>query len=169
MAVLKILIGRSPECDFVIENIEQNKTVSSSHATLSETESPDKFLFEDHSTNGSYINGQLLHYGSCEIGPNDHITLGRTYVLPLNDIVGRYFSGKETKTKDRPTEIFSKPPVAPPANERPSSPQPIPQPTPAPVPQPTPPPEVTIHDIPQSYWIMFVIAVILAFVLGFVI
>ena len=99
MEKLKVLIGRSSQCDYTIENPEQHGTVSGKHATISETDSPDTFLLEDHSTNGSYVNGQLVHKNSCIINVSDHITLGKTYVLPLADIVKRYFSSSKTTKK----------------------------------------------------------------------
>lgn len=104
MDKLKVIIGRSPQCDYLIDNIEQHGTVSGSHATLSETESPDIFLFEDHSTNGSYVNGQYIRNGSIKVGVNARITLGKTYVLPLEDIIRRFFSQSKT-TKKKPQNL----------------------------------------------------------------
>lgn len=99
MEKLKVLIGRSSQCDYTIENPEQHGAVSGKHATISEAETPDTFLFEDHSTNGSYVNGQLLHHSSILVKTSDYITLGKTYVLPLADIVKRYFSSSKTTKK----------------------------------------------------------------------
>lgn len=93
---LKVLIGRSSQCDYTIENATQHGTVSGKHATISEAEVPGTFLFEDHSTNGSYINGQFLHNNNCKISAADHITLGRTYVLPLADVIKKFFSSRPT-------------------------------------------------------------------------
>lgn len=103
MEKIKVLVGRSSQCDYTIDNIEQHGTVSGKHATITETDIPDCFLFEDHSTNGSYINGQLLHNDSCKIKVTDHITLGKTYALPLEDIVKRFFASHRT-TKKKPQE-----------------------------------------------------------------
>lgn len=103
MEKIKVLVGRSSQCDFTIDNIEQHGTVSGKHATITETDTPDYFLFEDHSTNGSYINGQLLHNDSCKIKVSDHITLGKKYALPLEDIVKRFFASHRT-TKKKPQE-----------------------------------------------------------------
>lgn len=99
MEKLKVLIGRSSQCDYTIENPEQHGAVSGKHATISETETPDIFLFEDHSMNGSYVNGQLLHHSSCQVKISDYITLGKTYTLPLADIAKRYFSSYKTTKK----------------------------------------------------------------------
>ena len=99
MGTIKVLIGRNPQCDYPIENPEQHRTVSGSHATISETDRPGIFLYEDHSRNGSYINGLALHNDSCTVGINDQITLGKTYVLPLADIARRYFSTSRATVK----------------------------------------------------------------------
>lgn len=99
MGKIQVHIGRNPQCDYPIENPEQHRTVSGNHATLSETDRPGVFLYEDHSMNGSFINGMALHNDSCTVGINDQITLGRTYVLPLADIARRYFSTSRATVK----------------------------------------------------------------------
>lgn len=103
MEKLKITVGRNPQCDYPIENAGQHGTVSGTHATLSETANPDVLLFEDHSTNGSYVNGEFVHNESREIRLTDHITLGRTYVLPLEDIVRRFLPPSRP-TKPKPVD-----------------------------------------------------------------
>ena len=103
MEKLKVTVGRNPQCDYPIENAGQHGTVSGTHATLSETSNPEVLLFEDHSTNGSYVNGEFVHNESREIRITDHITLGRTYVLPLEDIVRRYLSPSRT-TQRKPVD-----------------------------------------------------------------
>ena len=108
MGKIKVLIGRGSQCDYTIENPEQHGTVSGAHATISETDNPNQFLFEDHSRNGSYINGHLLHNDRCLINANDNITLSRTYVLPLTDILQNYFSSRKTiKRESRQTQIHN--------------------------------------------------------------
>lgn len=103
MEKLKVTVGRNPKCDYPIENAGQHGTVSGTHATLSETSNPEVLLFEDHSRNGSYVNGEFVHNESREIRITDHITLGRTYVLPLEDIVRRYLSPSRT-TQRKPVD-----------------------------------------------------------------
>lgn len=169
MEKLKVLIGRSSQCDYTIENPDQHGTVSGSHATISDTETPNVYLFEDHSTNGSYINGQYLHNGSCNVKTTDHITLGKTYTLPIADIVNRFLStSKTTKKKPQPQpekQVFN--PMA--------SADPIPS------GEPTMPQEnvVTIEKVvekevvkevekvPTWYWGLFIAAIVVAFILGF--
>ena len=147
-------------------------SVSGRHATISETDTPDRFLFEDHSTNGSYVNGQYVHNDSCKITPTDHITLGKAYVLPLDDIIKRYFTSTRTTVKKIVT----------------------PQPQPEPINQPQPvkednetlpgnetniPPVVTpvcdsvviketntVEKVPTWLWVLYVVSVIISFGLG---
>ena len=159
------------QCDFTIENAEQHGTVSGKHATISETDSSGIFLFEDHSKNGSYINGQLLHNGSRKISVTDHITLGRTYTLPFEDIVNRYFIAQRTthkKPQSQPTEIKINPMVSAdpimPVNDGTS-----------PLPREdvnNEPSVVTIEKIvekekvPTWYWVLYAASIIVAFIVG---
>lgn len=109
---LKIHVGRSSQCDFTVP--EQHGAVSGHHATIYETDSPDVFMFEDHSTNGSYVNGKHLHNESCTVNVSDHITLGKTYILPLADIAARYFTARRTTTKKmRQPEPVKEEPIIP--------------------------------------------------------
>lgn len=175
MEKLKVLIGRSSQCDYIVENKEQYMSVSSKHATISETDMPNCYMFEDHSTNGSYINGQYVHNGSCTISPTDHITLGKAYVLPIDDINKRYFSSTRTTAK----KVVTPQPQAEPVNQ----PQPIiedrgsipsqetnSQPINTPVHEPVVIKEVnTVEKVPAWFWILYVASVIIAFGLGYII
>lgn len=111
MEKLKVIVGRSSQCDYVIDNPNQHGTVSGQHATIYETDNSNTYLFEDHSTNGSYINGQLIHHDSCKVNVTDHITLGKTYILPFEDIVKRYFMAQRT-TKKKP-QVKPETPITP--------------------------------------------------------
>lgn len=138
METLKILIGRSSQCDFVVDNTEQNGGVSGRHATLSETDNPNMFIYEDHSTNGSYINGKFIHKESCKVSVTDHILLGKTYTLPMVEIAKRYFSSQRTtekknieppinlnslgrETELKPVKQINETPVNPNVNSKPKS------------------------------------------------
>lgn len=169
MEKYKILIGRSSQCDYVIEDSEQYQTVSGQHATISETDNFDTFLFEDHSKNGSYINGQLLHNDSCPIRVEDHITLGRSYVLPVEEIFKRYFQQRRTTKK--------KPIGQQPVNPKPGDGVTIPAPPSDNIPQrPSTvlPSEVlddsvvTTNEVPKWFWLLYAASVIIAFLLGFI-
>ena len=162
MEKLRITIGRSSQCDYVIENSDQYGTVSGNHATISETDTPDIFLFEDHSTNGTYINGQLIHNDSCTIKIEDHITLGKTYILPFDDVVKRYFSNsKTTKKKPQPPQDNVTTPI--PSSEGATMPQPS---TGLPNGQPVVSEPQILKKIPMWYWILYAGSVIVAFLLG---
>ena len=182
MEKLKILIGRNPQCDFAIENPEQHGTVSGRHATLSETDNPAVFLFEDHSRNGSYVNGKLVHNANCQISLSDHITLGKTYTLPIMDVAKRYFSSSKTTKKSMQQKPVSQPePQQDPNATRltpitldssfPSDPnatrlvaQPV---------DPQEPKVVTVEKVvekvPTWYWGLFIAALVVAFILGFLV
>lgn len=171
MESLNVLIGRSSQCDYKIENAEQHGTVSGKHATISETGIPNTYLFEDHSTNGSYVNGQLLHNNSCKITITDHITLGRTYTLPLADIVKRYFTERRTtkkKPQEKGTQTPSKiwtsvklPSMASPeetvglSNDATMN-------APAVVTE-----TITVEKVPDWFWVLYGVSILIAFALGF--
>ena len=173
MESLKVLIGRSSQCDYKIENAEQHGTVSGKHATISETGIPNTYLFEDHSTNGSYVNGQLLHNNSCKITITDHITLGRTYTLPLTDIVKRYFTERRT-TKKKPQEAQPQQfPQVIPIVEDVTRPMPLSDETvgtfsnattntPAVVTE-----TITIEKVPDWFWVLYGVSILIAFAVGF--
>lgn len=153
-----ITIGRSSKCDYSIEDIEQNRTVSGNHATITETDTLGVFLFEDHSANGSYINGQFVHNESRTIKIDDHITLGKTYTISLTEIVKRYFPRKTTQKKNIPNSENSSqgsslphvPPIAPaPVVEKIEDPIPV-----------------TLKDLPMKFWVLYAASVIIAFILG---
>jgi len=161
MEKLKITIGRSSQCDYIIENPDQYGTVSGNHATISETDTPNTFLFEDHSTNGTYINGQLVHNDTRTVNVGDHITLGKTYILPFDDIVKRYFSTKTTKKKPQFPQGNGTTPVPSPEGET------IPQPSNGNTNENSVVPEAKIiKEIPMWYWILYAGSIIVAFVLG---
>ncbi len=84
----QITIGRNPQNTIVVN--AQYNTVSGSHATISRN--GNTLTFEDHSTNGSYVNGQKVHHSSITIQQGDIITLGHQYTLNMNDVL-RYMGG----------------------------------------------------------------------------
>lgn len=96
---LKVLMGRSSQCDFTIENPESHGTVSGKHATIYQTDAEGEFILEDHSTNGTYVNGLLVHNAERVIGISDYITLGKSYELDLANIISRYLSTSRTTEK----------------------------------------------------------------------
>ena len=170
MEKLKVLVGRSSQCDYTIDNPNEHGTVSGKHATISETDTPNMYLFEDHSMNGSYINGQLIHNASCKVNVSDHITLGKTYVLPFDDIVKRYFMSHRT-TKKKPQQKPETPIAEP---QIPGSQTPVGDAT-------VQSPETNVvtvekvvekevekivEKVPAWYWVLLVASVVIAFVIG---
>lgn len=168
MEKLKVIVGRSSQCDYVIDNPNQHGTVSGQHATIYETDNSNTYLFEDHSTNGSYINGQLIHHDSCKVNVTDHITLGKTYILPFEDIVKRYFIAQRT-TKKKPQQQPEKQVFNPMASA-----------DPIPSGEPTMPQEnvVTIEKVvekevvkevekvPAWFWVLYAVTAVVAFIIG---
>ena len=59
----QITIGRNPQSTIVVD--AQYTTVSGLHATI--TRNGNVLTLEDHSTNGTYINGQKIHHASATI------------------------------------------------------------------------------------------------------
>lgn len=168
--MLKVLIGRSSQCDYTIENPNQHGTVSGKHATISETETPNIYLFEDHSTNGSYINGQLLHNASCKVNVSDHITLGKTYILPFDDIVKRYFMAHRT-TKKKPQQKPETPIDTPktPEDKTPAGEATVQAPEPNVVTVEKiveKEVEKIVEKVPAWFWVLFVASVAIAFFIG---
>lgn len=78
----QITIGRNAQSSIVVSS--QYNTVSGNHATI--TRDGNVYTLEDHSTNGTYVNGILIHHASCQIRPGDSITLGQQYILNFNEV-----------------------------------------------------------------------------------
>ena len=95
-----ITIGRSPQNTIVVDGTYN--TVSSSHATISENGGV--LTLQDHSTNGTYINGQFIRNQSIIIRQGDNITLGQQYVLPWREVM-QYFGGSHATQRYQPTPL----------------------------------------------------------------
>ena len=79
-----ITVGRSPENTISVS--PNYATVSGHHVTI--TQANGQLYLQDHSTNGTYINGQFVHNNQqIAITPNDTITLGREYHLDMSAVV----------------------------------------------------------------------------------
>lgn len=79
----KIRIGRDDSNDIVID--ESNNHVSNFHAVIIK-EDDGTYTYEDRSTNGSKINGQIVHKQTIKIEPGDEIILAGQYHLLWNEI-----------------------------------------------------------------------------------
>ncbi len=78
-----ITIGRSPENTISVGS--NYATVSGHHVTI--TQANGQLYLQDHSTNGSYVNGKFVHNQQVAIRPNDTITLGREYRLDMSAVL----------------------------------------------------------------------------------
>ena len=94
----QITIGRNPQSTIVVD--AQYTTVSGSHATI--TRNDNVLTLEDHSTNGTYINGQKIHHASATIRIGDTITLGHQYPLNMSDVLRYLGGGHETQRIPQP-------------------------------------------------------------------
>lgn len=107
-----ITIGRDKKCDLVVDDIPQNQKVSGRHATITEVRVEDssqkQFILEDHSTNGTYVNSQIVHNGTYKIKEGDTITLGRDYLLDW-DLILPFFGERKTSRKPIGRETEFKP------------------------------------------------------------
>ncbi len=70
----KILIGRDPSCDIVLDN----KLVSKKHALIQKIKD-DFFITDLHSTNGTFVNKERIPEGKYrKLEPGDKIKIGKT-------------------------------------------------------------------------------------------
>ena len=91
----QITIGRNTQSTIVVD--AQYNTVSGNHATISYDGVA--YILQDHSTNGTYVNGNRIHHASCQIRLGDHITLGTQYVLNMNEVISLLGGGRATQRR----------------------------------------------------------------------
>lgn len=91
----QISIGRNAQSTIVVD--AQYNTVSGNHATISYDGVA--YILQDHSTNGTYINGNRIHNASCQIRLGDHITLGTQYVVNMSEITSLLGGGRVTQRR----------------------------------------------------------------------
>lgn len=89
----QITIGRNTNSNIVVDSTYN--TVSSNHATIIEDNG--RIIFKDHSSNGSYVNGRLVHQTQAEIQMCDTIFLSRSYQLDMNQVRRGLGLGRETQ------------------------------------------------------------------------
>ena len=78
-----ITIGRNPQNTIVVG--AEYTTVSGNHATIEQV--GNQLYLTDHSTNGTYINGSLVHNRRVTISPSDRITLSTHYLLSMQQVM----------------------------------------------------------------------------------
>lgn len=108
----KVIIGRAPECDVVVD--QAFSRVSNEHATLEIQDG--QLIFKDHSSNGTMINGRLIHHSSIAIQNGDKIMLADTYEITWPTILRLFpslqrrterFDGSQIESGERRTEMFN--------------------------------------------------------------
>jgi pSer/pThr/pTyr-binding forkhead associated (FHA) protein len=80
-----IKIGRSADNDIVLDKYP---TVSGHHATITIDRENGEVFFTDHSTNGSWINGQNVSNKKCRIKGDEKAVLANSVTIDLKEIVG---------------------------------------------------------------------------------
>ncbi|MDR1525833.1 MAG: FHA domain-containing protein [Tannerella sp.] len=92
----KITVGRDLSSDIHVS--ESYDGVSRNHANIYYNNG--RVIFEDISTNGSFVNNNSVHRTKIEIFPNDVITLGRHFVLSWSAI-----DNALSLSSQKPTEV----------------------------------------------------------------
>lgn len=90
---MKITLGRNPNNTIVVDG--RYDTVSSNHAEIEYT-ADGRFLFIDHSTNGSMVNNQKVHNGSMYVSEGDRIYLANAYEVSWPEIRTKAQMGRVT-------------------------------------------------------------------------
>ena len=93
----KITIGRDISCNIHIKNDKADR-VSRRHATL--YIDGQRIILDDHSTNGTKVNGKLFHQSRCEIRQGDDILFGNSVPISWNEI-NRFISKQNGLNKYR--------------------------------------------------------------------
>ncbi|MDR2680421.1 MAG: FHA domain-containing protein [Tannerella sp.] len=100
----KITVGRDPSRDIHVS--EAYDGVSRHHANIYYNNG--RVIFEDISTNGSYVNNNSVHRTKIEVFPNDVITLGRHFVLPWS-MIDKALSLSSQKATELQSPAYSPP------------------------------------------------------------
>lgn len=91
----QITIGRNPGSTIVVDS--RFAKVSGNHATI--TINGDYVTFQDHSTNGSTVNGRYIHNSSCQLRNGDSVTLAHEYSLDTCIVFSMIGSGNSARTQ----------------------------------------------------------------------
>lgn len=91
----QITIGRNPGSTIVVD--PRFAKVSGNHATIVVNGS--SVVFQDHSTNGSTVNGAYIHNSSCQLRNGDSVILAREYTLDVTKVFSMTGSGNSIQTQ----------------------------------------------------------------------
>lgn len=98
-----ITIGRNPQSNIVITGYD---VVSFDHATIEYANN--QFLFIDDSSNGTLVNGKLIHHASCPITQNDVVMLAGVCPLKWEQILAQIpQQSQQPQMMGRPTQLHS--------------------------------------------------------------
>lgn len=106
----QITIGRDANSSIVVP--AQYKTVEGSHVTITRIGST--YTLEDHSTNGTYVNGTKVLNSACHIALSDVITLGRKYAVDMEKVKELLADAPAEPAKEEPVvevEVEEVPPT----------------------------------------------------------
>lgn len=117
-----ITIGRHPDNDITVD--AKYSTVSGRHATI--TRSGNSYVFEDHSTNGSYINEQKVHNTTATLRHGDTIRLSTGYLLDWRQI-DALMADERATVDNRATQMMPQSEPEPVRRERKVVKEPIPE------------------------------------------
>lgn len=110
--MIKITIGRDRQCAICFENYSQ---VSSKHGELVISDDG-RIAFTDYSTNGSFVNGQLVHHTSVFVNYGDAIVFPGNAVLDWNvvaELVRHQQSGGYQSAPQQPQQPQQAPQAEP--------------------------------------------------------
>lgn len=122
----KVTIGRAQECDIIVD--QSFGRVSNEHATLELQDG--QLVFIDHSSNGTLINGRMIHNSSIAIQNGDKIMLADSFELAWPAILQRFpslqrrterFDGSQIESAERKTEMFNPSSIGTPSEDGESS------------------------------------------------
>ena len=89
--MIKLLIGRSVECDICYDGVPQ---ISSKHAEMTVGDDG-RMIFTDYSTNGSYVNNQLVHHSSVMVAYGDIIMFPGNITLDWDIVSSKLYSAPQ--------------------------------------------------------------------------
>lgn len=97
-----ITVGRNPKSNIVITGYD---VVSFDHATIEYNNG--QFLFIDDSSNGTLVNGRLIHHSSCPVSQTDVIMLAGVCPLKWEQIMAQVpAQNTPPQMAGRPTQLY---------------------------------------------------------------
>lgn len=94
---MKITIGKEDQNTIRVDS--RYVTVSRNHAEIEYT-SDGRFLFIDHSANGTMINNQRIHNGTMYVTPRDRIVLANAYEISWQEIMSKVPHSRPTMERN---------------------------------------------------------------------